>query len=239
MRARVLGARHADTPGLWHLPRPSTTFHARRYALGLGTTSDEAAGALRRYDRGSARRLALPEFRRLVLELRRSQRPVAAAAGGYYDGGWQQGVEKTTGDVYYYNRELGRTQWDPPPGWGVDGGAGAAAKAASLAPAPAGGATAAAPALTADQIDRVFRRHDVDRSGDIDLSELKECLHELRMSVDTAQSAQVLERAPWIAMGDRDGWQSRWIAIAMDGNRDGLRDSERADSCARAGARAL
>lgn len=63
-----------------------------------------------------------------------------------------------------------------------------ASAAAATAPPPP------PPAATGADVEAVFRRFDTDKSGDIDVAELRQALNALNLPVDTAAATKVLER---------------------------------------------
>ena len=65
---------------------------------------------------------------------------------------------------------------------------------ASSAAAPSVTAATAAAASPLDDPEAAFRRYDADGSGDIDVAELRACLSELQMPVNTLEARDVLSK---------------------------------------------
>ena len=141
------------------------------YTLGLPTTSDEAQQVLERYDIDRSGALELAEFRRLVDALRAfgagERRPRAQAAPAAL------------------TVEAARSEPLPPARYPSEIGTETEAEIGATSDLPL-------PAAPMEGVEIVFARYDKDRSGDMDVIELKQALRALNMPVDTAEADQVL-----------------------------------------------
>ena len=97
----------------------------------------------------------------------------------------------------------------------VEDGAPAAASAA-----PTAAATAAPKVVRSKDIAAIFRRHDADGSGDIDVGELRVALNELGVQADTAAAADLLQRFDADSSGRLDMDEFRKLVLKVQQFQD-------------------
>ena len=201
-------------------------------ALGLSTDTAQAAAVMQRYDDDASGRLELPEFRRLVQELRRfsggGSRP--AALGDDVRSCFNRYDTDRSGDIDVSELKLALNEL------GLNADSAQARSVMSKYDKDASGALQfdefrdlvtelrkfkgggiAKPAAAAedDDIERAFRHFDTDRSGDIDVSELTAALHHLGMNANSSAARQVMQRYDQDGKGSLTRQQFRKLVVEL------------------------